>query len=90
MAKRSNGPHKKARGILVSRNTRSLGSVYYDYTPGQRVRVLIDASVMGGLPHKRFHARVGTIVNNYVQSVTVSFENPLRMLSCSKRHILLL
>ena len=39
----------------------SLGRILHDYTPGDRVCVKIDPSVHGGMPHKRYHGKIGIV-----------------------------
>lgn len=34
----------------------------YDYKPGDKVYIIINPSVMKGMPHRRYHGKTGTIV----------------------------
>ena len=51
-----------------------LSKLLYEYQPGNRVVIKIDAGVQKGMPHRRYHGRVGVIVDkrgkSYVVSVT--------------------
>ena len=51
-----------------------LGNLLRKYEPGEKVVVKIDPSVHNGMPHRRYHGRVGTVLNKrgraYVLSVT--------------------
>jgi len=51
-----------------------LSKLLYEYQPSNRVVIKIDPSVHKGMPHRRYHGRVGTIVDkrgrSYVVSVT--------------------
>jgi large subunit ribosomal protein L21e len=49
-----------------------LSKLLYEYQPGTQVVVKIDSSVHKGMPHRRFHGRVGTIVNKRGRSYVVS------------------
>jgi len=51
-----------------------LSKLLYEYQPSNRVVIKIDPSVHKGMPHRRYHGRVGTIIDkrgrSYVVSVT--------------------
>jgi large subunit ribosomal protein L21e len=51
-----------------------LGKLLYEYQPGTRVVIKIDPSVQKGMPHRRYHGKVGTVIDkrgrSYVLSVT--------------------
>jgi large subunit ribosomal protein L21e len=49
-----------------------LSKLLYEYQPGSRVVVKIDSSVHKGMPHRRYHGRVGTILNKRGRSYVVS------------------
>lgn len=61
-----NGPRKKTRykfkKALRSRGIAPVTTLIREYEPGQRVHIVIDPSIHGGMPHRRFHGRTGTIV----------------------------
>ncbi len=40
-----------------------LSKLLYEYEPGSQVVIKIDPSVQKGMPHKRYHGKIGTIVN---------------------------
>jgi len=52
----------------------SLSKLLYKYKPGNRVVIKIEPSVQKGMPHKRYHGKVGTVIEkrggSYVVSVT--------------------
>jgi len=51
-----------------------ISKLLYEYPPGSRVVIMIDSSVVKGMPHKRYHGKVGTIIDkrgrSYIVSVT--------------------
>jgi large subunit ribosomal protein L21e len=51
-----------------------LSKLLHEYQPGSHVVIKIDSSIHKGMPHKRFHGRIGTVINkrgrSYVVSVT--------------------
>lgn len=50
----------------------SLGKLLREYESGDRVVVKIDSSVHKGMPHKRYHGKVGIIVNRRGRSYVVN------------------
>src|SRR5437867_12836999 len=64
---------------LISRKPRDrgkqpLGRLLIAYAPGQMVKIMINPAVQKGMPHRRYHGRVGTIAEkrgrSYVVEVT--------------------
>ncbi len=49
-----------------------LSKLLHEYQPGSHVVVMIDSSIHKGMPHKRYHGRVGTILNKRGRSYVVS------------------
>ncbi|MCJ7431796.1 50S ribosomal protein L21e [Candidatus Bathyarchaeota archaeon] len=49
-----------------------LSKLLQEYQPGNRVVIKIDSSVHKGMPHKRFHGKIGTILNKRGRSYVVS------------------
>jgi large subunit ribosomal protein L21e len=49
-----------------------LSKLLYEYQPGSRVVVKIDSSIHKGMPHRRYHGRIGTIINKRGRSYVVS------------------
>jgi large subunit ribosomal protein L21e len=78
MPRKSKGYRKKTRSLL-RKNPRERGKVglskiLHEYKPGQKVVVKINSSVHKGMPHRRYHGRIGVIANKrgraYVVGVT--------------------
>ena len=44
----------------------------YEYDPGSQVVIKIDPSVQKGMPHRRYHGKIGTIVNKRGRGYVVS------------------
>jgi len=76
--KKSKGYRSRTRRLLKKdpreRGKMRLSKLLYEYQPGARVVVKIDPSVHKGMPHKRYHGKVGTIIGKrgrgYIVSVT--------------------
>jgi large subunit ribosomal protein L21e len=56
------------------RGKMSLSKLLREYQTGDQVLVRIDSSVQKGIPHRRFHGKIGTIIEkrgrSYIVSVT--------------------
>ena len=78
MPRKSKGYRKKTRSLLRkkprNRGKIGLSKILYEYKPGQKVVVKINPSVHKGMPHRRYHGRIGVIANKkgraYVVDVT--------------------
>jgi large subunit ribosomal protein L21e len=76
--RKSKGYRAKTRRLLRKspreRGKMQLSKLLHEYQPGNSVVIKIDPSVQKGMPHRRYHGRVGTIVGmrgkSYVVSVT--------------------
>lgn len=61
---------------LLSRNPRergktSLSKILHSYSDREKVLVKIDPSVHKGMPHRRFHGRMGVVVSRRGRSYVV-------------------
>jgi len=74
---------RKPRGLradsrsLLSRNPResgklSLSTILHEYKPGERVVIDMNPSVHKGMPHRRYHGKVGVIVAKRGRAYTVN------------------
>jgi len=78
MGRRAKGFRHKTRALLSQkpreRGKLGLSKILHSYVAGEKVVVKIDPSVHKGMPHRRFHGKVGVIVNkrgrSYVVNVT--------------------
>jgi len=76
--RKSKGYRVRTRSLLTKepreRGKTRLSKLLYEYEPGANVTIRIDPSVQKGMPHKRYHGKIGTIINkrgrSYVVSVT--------------------
>jgi large subunit ribosomal protein L21e len=50
----------------------SLSKLLQEYQPGNLVVVKIEPSIQKGMPHRRFHGKVGTVVEKRGRSYIVS------------------
>jgi len=78
MGRKAKGYRRKTRSILRrkprERGKTGLSKILYEYKPGEKVVVKIDPSVHKGMPHRRYHGKIGVIVDkrgrSYVVNVT--------------------
>lgn len=76
--KKSKGYRAKTRSLLRrkprEKGKTGLSKILYEYTSGEKVVVKIDPSIHKGMPHRRYHGRVGVISKKrgraYVVNVT--------------------
>jgi len=74
--KKSKGYRARTRRLL-KKEPREKGKIrlsrlLYEYESGNRVVIKIDPSVQKGMPHKRYHGKVGTIIERRGRSYIVS------------------
>jgi large subunit ribosomal protein L21e len=66
-----------------------LSKLLYEYQPGNQVVIKIDSAVHKGMPHKRYHGRVGTVLNKRGRSyvVNVSQGDAMREIIVRPEHL---
>jgi len=73
--RKSRGYRAKTRTLLKlnprERGKTTLSKVLYNYEEGDKVVVKINPSVHKGMPHRRFHGRVGVVVTKRGRSYVV-------------------
>ncbi|TLX83146.1 MAG: 50S ribosomal protein L21 [Thaumarchaeota archaeon] len=51
----------KSRSVMTKDGVRGVSFLLRDYNVGDKVLVIIDPSQHKGLPHRRYHGKVGTV-----------------------------
>jgi large subunit ribosomal protein L21e len=74
--KRSQGYRAKTRSLLT-REPRQKGKIglsklLHDYQPGEKVVIKINSTIQKGMPHRRFHGKIGVIVDKRGRAYTVN------------------
>jgi large subunit ribosomal protein L21e len=66
-----------------------LSKLLHEYQPGNRVVVRIDSSVQKGMPHRRFHGKIGTVTEKRGRSyvVTVSQGDAVKEIVVRPEHL---
>ena len=76
MVRRSKGYRSKTRTLLRKRPRErgkiGLSRILRAYQPGEKVTIIIEPSVHKGMPHRRYHGKVGIILNKRGRSYVVS------------------
>ncbi len=57
----SHGFMHKARSVMTKDQVRGVSFLLREYKVGDKVLVIIDPSQHKGLPHRRYHGKVGTV-----------------------------
>jgi large subunit ribosomal protein L21e len=74
--RKSKGYRSSARRLLTKgpreHGKLRLSKLLHEYQTGTSVVIKIDSSVHKGMPHRRYHGRVGTVLNKRGRSYVVS------------------
>ncbi len=68
---RSRGFRRKTRHILSKDRVRGLSYLLYNYSIGDRVSIVIDPREHKGMPHRRYHGKVGIVEGIYKRALKV-------------------
>src|SRR5215470_11660916 len=87
--KRSHGYRNRNRTLLRrkprDRGKIALGRLLINYQLGQRVRIMINPAVQKGMPHRRYHGRVGAVMEKrgraYVIEVSSGSKYPRQIIA---------
>ena len=60
---RSHGFRHKSRSVLTKKRPRGVSFLLREYSEGERALVIIDSRQHKGMPHRRYHGKVGTVTN---------------------------
>ena len=71
---RSHGFKHKSRSIMTKRTIRGVSFLLREYHEGDRALVIIDLRQHKGLPHRRYHGKVGIINEVGRRSVTLDIK----------------
>ena len=67
----SKGFRSQTRRLLSKKRVSSVTPLLREYKAGDKVLITIDASQVKGMPHRRFHGRVGVVEEVCRRSLTV-------------------
>lgn len=79
---------------LLKKATRDKGKpkiskILQEYTPGSQVIIKMDSSVQKSMPHKRFHGKIGTIVDKRGRGYVVNVPqgNSIKQIIVRSEHL---
>ena len=86
---RSHGFMHKSRNIMTKKAPRGVSFLLREYHEGDRALVIIDPRQHKGLPHRRYHGKVGTVNSVGRRSVTLGIKlgNKMKTLITTSDHI---
>jgi large subunit ribosomal protein L21e len=67
----SHGFKHKSRKVMTKKNPRGVSFLLREYHEGEQALVIIDPRQHKGLPHRRYHGKVGKIINVGRRAVTL-------------------
>ncbi len=68
---RSHGFRHKSRNIMTKNAPRGVSFLLREYRVGEQALVIIDPRQHKGLPHRRYHGKVGRVIEVGRRSVTL-------------------
>ncbi len=71
---RSHGFRHKSRSVLTKRQPRGVSFLLREYHEGERALVIIDSRQHKGMPHRRYHGKVGIVRNIGRRSITLDIK----------------
>ena len=86
---RSHGFRHKSRSVMTKTSPRGVSFLLREYHEGERALVIIDPRQHKGLPHRRYHGKVGTVTKVGKRSITldVNLGNKTKTLITRLDHI---
>ena len=93
MVRKSKGYRTRSRKKLTKpirkRGMSPLNSILHNYKIGDKVLIKIDPSIHKGMPHPRFHGKIGTVTGfrGRALEVQVKVLNKIKTLIIRKEHI---
>ena len=67
----SHGFKHKSRKVMTKKTPRGVSFLLREYHEGEQALVIIDPRQHKGLPHRRYHGKVGKIINVGRRAVTL-------------------
>ena len=66
-----------------------IGKILQEYQPGSQVIIRMDSSVQKSMPHKRFHGKIGTIIEKRGRGYVISVPqgNSIKEIIVRSEHI---
>lgn len=93
MGRKAKGYRRKTRYLLQrkprERGKTGLSKILREYEPAEKVVIKLDPSMHKGMPHRRFHGKIGVIAEKRGRSyvVNVSQGNAIKEIIVRPEHI---
>jgi len=71
---RSHGFRHKSRSVLTKKQPRGVSFLLREYHEGERALVIIDSRQHKGMPHRRYHGKVGIVRDIGRRSITLDIK----------------
>ena len=86
---RSHGFRHKSRSVMTKNRNRGVSFLLQEYAQGDRALVIIDPRQHKGLPHRRYHGKVGTVITVGKRSLilNVKLGNKIKTLITRYDHV---
>jgi large subunit ribosomal protein L21e len=91
--KHSQGIRNRTRSLLTKepreKGKVGLSMLLHDYRPGEKVVVKINATIQKGMPHRRYHGKVGVVLGKRgrAYSVRVPQGNTTKEITVRSEHL---
>jgi large subunit ribosomal protein L21e len=76
MLAKTKGYRRRTRSLLRKRPREhgklGLSRLLHEYKPGDKTVIIIDSAVHNGMPHRRYHGRVGVIIGKKGRAFEIS------------------
>ena len=94
MVKAPKGYRHRTRKLLKKRIREKgaippLSRILYEYKVGERVHIVINPSIVKGMPHRRYHGKTGVIIGKQGRAyiVEVKLGNKIKKLIVRPEHL---
>ncbi|MGQ4833301.1 MAG: 50S ribosomal protein L21e [Candidatus Asgardarchaeia archaeon] len=93
MVQKSKGYRTRTRKLLTKpirkKGLHPLGKLLYQYKIGEKVIIKIDPSIHKGMPHKRFHGKIGRVIGFRGKGIIVEVKdfNKIKQIITLKEHL---
>ena len=86
---RSHGFRHKSRSVMTKGRPRGISFLLREYSVGDRALVIIDPRQHKGLPHRRYHGKVGIVSETGRRMITLNVKigNKTKTLITRRDHI---
>ncbi len=83
------GYRRKTRKLLTLEGKRGLSYLLNEYKPGDKVVIKIDPSQHKGMPHRRYHGKVATVVEVRKRSLVLQLAvgNKIKTIYARLEHV---